>query len=565
MRLNKLSRTISLKMRSYGFILCGLLMMQTISSQTLVWQDEFNSSTLDPANWGYDFGDGCHKGVCGWGNSELEFYTSRTENVRIENGELIIEARREDFGGKPFTSGRIKTEGRVHFQYGTLEARIRIPNLANGLWPALWLLGETGGWPANGEIDIAEWGHADAIAAGVVNRRVGGACHWDYNGSYAMYGDHVDYPQNLNDGYHIYKLTWDNQFIRCFVDNVEYYAIDISNPEASYMTEFHIPHYIILNLAVGGQYTGIYDAAGITAPLPGRMYIDYIRLYQNSGDPIYFAKDHAATGNYGIFTETTSVTDKLDYGVDANMYIWNNLATTSGAPYEGSETWALSAAPGTWFGMGVATDYKNMSNFYEGDLKFHMQTSSSAVFSVGVETGHGTTYVQFSGNSHGMVRDGNWHEVTIPFSEFINLDLWSVRQMFIITGDAPAGTFNFNVDNVYYSGGGGNQPPVVSITSPSNGATYSAPANITINANASDPDGSVTSVAFYNGGSLLGTDNSSPYSYTWTNVSEGNYSIAARATDNSGATTTSSAVNITVEAGAVKTIPGTIEAEDYDA
>ena len=151
---------------------------------------------------------------------------------------------------------------------------------------------------------------------------------------------------------------------------------------------------------------------------------------------------------------------------------------------------------------------------------------------------------------------------------------WQIWTTVNVTANLTAGiqtlrayvvTGGFNLNWIQFTGTG-NTAPTVSITSPANGATFSAPASITINANAADPGGSVTSVAFYNGGTLLGTDTSSPYSYAWTNVAAGTYSITARATDNGGLTTTSAAVNITVgSTGTAQQIPGTIQAESYTA
>ena len=122
--------------KSFRYAVVVLLLLScTISTnaQTLVWEENFDAAAVNPTTWTYDFGDGCERGNCGWGNSELEYYTSRTENARTENGSLIIEARREAFLGKPFTSARLKTEGRMHFKYGTVEARIKLPNMTRAL------------------------------------------------------------------------------------------------------------------------------------------------------------------------------------------------------------------------------------------------------------------------------------------------------------------------------------------------------------------------------------------------------------------------------------------------
>jgi beta-glucanase (GH16 family) len=546
--MNKL-KLISAHVQNLKMLICiflTLLFSASLRAQTLVWEDNFNGTTLNSSMWSYDFGNGCNRGICGWGNAELEYYTSRPENVSVQNGSLIIEGRREAFGGSAFTSGRIKTEGRVHFKYGTLEARIKIPNLQNGLWPALWLLGETGNWPMNGEIDIMEMGHVAAISAGVVNRRVGGACHWDNNG-YVFSGSSTDFPTNLNNDFHIYKLVWDATNVTCFVDNVQYFTMNITSADK---TEFHIPHYLILNLAIGGNYTGITTAAGITAPLPARVEVDYVRLYQNPGSSLYLGANNAITGTYGIYTETTPVTSKVTYGADANLYLWNGLTPVATAAFEGSQVMSYNTAAGAWWGLGVATNYKNLSAFQPtGQLKFHMKTSSTETIGIGISTGHGDSWIDLvnGGNQYGLVRNGQWCAVSIPFSAFLDLDLFAVKQIFMMRGGAPAAAYSFAVDNIYYSGGGtANTPPAVSITSPANNATFTAPASIVINANASDPGGSVTSVAFYNGSTLLGTDTSSPYSFTWSNVAAGTYTLTARATDNGGLTTTSTAVSVTI-------------------
>jgi len=145
------------------------------ASAGVVWSDEFNGPAIDDNVWTYDVGNQ------GFGNGELQYHTARSENAHIENGNLVIEARRESYKGSSnaFTSARLKTHGRFAFKYGTLEARIKVPNLANGLWPAFWMLGDNFGqvgWPACGEVDILEMGMKSAITAGQANRRVPRRC-----------------------------------------------------------------------------------------------------------------------------------------------------------------------------------------------------------------------------------------------------------------------------------------------------------------------------------------------------------------------------------------------------
>jgi beta-glucanase (GH16 family) len=529
-----------------------------LGAQTLVWEENFDGTTISPETWTFDFGDGCERGICGWGNQELQYYTSRPENARIEDGSLVIEARREDFQGKPFTSARLKTVGRVHFKYGTLEARIKVPDLENGLWPAFWMLGTTGTWPASGEIDIMEMGIAAAIANNVTNRRVGAATHWENNGSHASYGTHHDNPADMNDDYHLYKMTWDSEYIRIFVDGYEFYTIDIRGASAADLEEFHQQHYILLNLAVGGSYTGIMNAAGITAPMPAKMYVDYVKLYQNPGDELYLGTENALAGNFGIYSESPLLNDKLTYGQDAELYIWNNLNPIADAvPFEGNEVLALRANGGNWFGLGVSNRIKNLQNFADGHLNFHFKTTYTGQFKVGVASGHGESWINFPAGveAYGLQRDGQWHEVSIPLSTFNNpnmgmhIDLGSMNQLFMFAGDPAGANADFYIDNIYYSGGvAANPAPVVSISSPLNDANFNTGDNIVINATASDENGSVSKVDFYNGNVLLGTANASPYSFSWANAPAGVHTLLAKATDNEGGVGTSNQVRVFVAA-----------------
>ncbi|WP_188316110.1 Ig-like domain-containing protein [Chitinophaga agrisoli] len=529
----------------------------TQAQRQLVWEDNFTGGALNSQYWTYETGDGCAKGNCGWGNAELEYYTNRTENVRIENGRLVLEARRETMGGKPFTSARIKTSGRVSFRYGALEARIKAPQVSNGLWPAFWLLGATGGtWPRNGEVDILEMGFAGALAAGKADKTVSAAVHWwtenpgGYTGHATYAKDTVNEAANLSDDFHLYRLEWDPQFITIFLDNSPYYRIAIDGNNG--FEAFRNPFYIILNLAVGGNYPNIHTAAGVTAPLPGRMEIDYIKLYQDltQGEELILGSNNAPEGNYGIFTDNTPVDSKVTFGQGANLFLWNNITNITSpapAPFEGSNVWAFHANAGTWYGLGVANDMINMSNYAGGSLKFHMKTSSSAPFKVGIATDAGEGWVNFTGNAYGLVRDGQWHEVTIPVSAFGAVDLVQVTQLFMFSGDAPAAAADFYFDNIYYTGGVSDNPaPKVSITNLANEAVFTTPAAINIQTNASDANGSISKVDFFNGSVYLGSKTSAPFNFTWNTSTQTVATLIAKATDNQGKTTASQPVTALV-------------------
>ena len=265
----------------------------SLHAQTLVWEEKFSTDTINAHTWTYDLGDGCDRDLCGWGNSEMQFYTKKKENARIENGQLVIEAHKETAHGKHFTSARLKTEGRMQFKYGTVEARIKIPNVNHGVWPAFWTLGAMGQWPSRGEIDMVEIGSKEALKDSVGNLRVSSAAHWSKaDGSHDYNVFYRTSPTDLSKDFHLYKMVWTPKFIKMYLDNVEYYSLDISGGATDNLSEFHAPHYLLLNLAVGGSYTGIHNENNINAAFPCKMHVDYIKLYQNKGDTLYLAPDN---------------------------------------------------------------------------------------------------------------------------------------------------------------------------------------------------------------------------------------------------------------------------------
>jgi len=259
-----------MKILKYIFLIGFFSLLETevyAQNWQLVWADEFDSTSLDLNSWTRETGG--H----GWGNNEWQYYTNREDNSYIQDGVLIIKAMEEDFGSNSYTSARIKTQNKEFWQYGKIEARIKLP-FGQGIWPAFWMLGQnfsSVGWPACGEIDIMEMIGGDGR-----EKTVYGTTHWDNNGQHAQYGGSYTLSSGtFSDDFHIFKIEWNETSIKWFVDNQQYHIISIT---PSGLSEFHQTFFIILNLAVGGNWPGYPDP---TTTFPQYLEVDYIRVYQD--------------------------------------------------------------------------------------------------------------------------------------------------------------------------------------------------------------------------------------------------------------------------------------------
>jgi len=260
----------------YSFILlivpsCDNSLEPEVPNYQLVWQDEFDGpqgQNPDSTKWAFDIGTGDN----GWGNQELQYYTNRSENISLDgSGNLVITARRESFGGRAFTSARIKTQGLFEQTYGRFEASIKMP-WGPGIWPAFWLLGsdvEIVGWPQCGEIDIMEY-------RGQQTNLIHGTVHGPgYSGGNSVTKSFGFEQARFDTDFHLFVVEWGTDYIRFYVDDVLYQQIepgDLSGPWV-----FNHPFFIILNVAVGGNYVGFPTNE---TPFPQSMIIDYVRVYK---------------------------------------------------------------------------------------------------------------------------------------------------------------------------------------------------------------------------------------------------------------------------------------------
>jgi len=234
------------------------------SDKTLVWSDEFDGEEINTSDWAYNSGPN---------RNELQYYTDNGpggQNAYVSDGALVIKAMEQSMGGKDYTSARMKTEGKGEWKCGTVVAKIRMP-YGKGIWPAFWMLGSdisSVGYPKCGEIDIVEM-----VGGGDGDRTVYATTHW---GESSLDHRSLHIKKELSDplwqDWHYYQLDWDPSSISIKVDGEEYLRQDISR-----LSYFQKPYFIILNIAVGGDWPGSPDQ---TSVFPQYMYVDWVRVYQ---------------------------------------------------------------------------------------------------------------------------------------------------------------------------------------------------------------------------------------------------------------------------------------------
>ncbi len=240
-------------------------------ARKLIWSDEFDEPGLpDSTNWKYEVGGN------GWGNNEQQYYTDkRSENARVENGKLIIEARKEAYKGNSYTSARLVTQGKVEWKHGRIEALAKLP-AGRGTWPAIWMLGKDiakAGWPQSGEIDIMEHvGFDEGVVHGTIHSEA-------YNHVKKTEKGGAITVKNVATEFHLYAIEWTADQIDFFVDDQKYYTVQksvLGNEVEQW--PFEQPFFLILNVAVGGNWGG---QKGVDESIwPQRMEVDYVRVYQ---------------------------------------------------------------------------------------------------------------------------------------------------------------------------------------------------------------------------------------------------------------------------------------------
>jgi len=236
----------------------------------LLWSDEFNGpagSAVDSSKWTYDVGG------TGWGNNELEYYTMGSNNAAMDGaGHLVISAKKEDMGGKNYTSARLKTQGLMTFTYGRIEGRMKIAQ-GQGLWPAFWMLGDDIGnnpWPGCGEIDVME---NIGKEPNIIHATIHGPGYSAGEGPTKA----LTLSAPVADSFHVFAVEWEPNTIRWYVDDMLYSTKTNKDIPSSATWVYSHPFFIILNLAVGGGWPGNPDGS---TTFPQQLTVDYVRVCQ---------------------------------------------------------------------------------------------------------------------------------------------------------------------------------------------------------------------------------------------------------------------------------------------
>ena len=270
----KAGNTVVTLATAVGSVTANVAVSHTWGEYQLVWSDEFDGTALDESVWNYNLGG------TGWGNNEKQYYTNRPENIRVQNGCLEIEARKEQYENCEYTSARIHSKGKKEFTYGKIAARIKFPG-GKGTWPAFWMLGSRGNWPNCGEIDIIEHiGSQPTRASFALHTAAKNGTRGNNWASVKFF----DY--SLADDYHVYAVEWAQEekdgkdVIRFFVDGVQYAESWETIIDDNDTWPFNRAEYIIFNCAIGGNMGGAIDDAIFNQQRI--MYVDWVRVWQRS-------------------------------------------------------------------------------------------------------------------------------------------------------------------------------------------------------------------------------------------------------------------------------------------
>jgi len=449
---NNVRHVFCLSAMLIGMLVCfstGRAWGQAPPGYRLIWSDEFNGATIDPANWGFDIGGS------GWGNNELQYYTNRPENAFLNNGNLVIEARKESYGNNEYTSARLLTKGKRDFLFGRIDIRAKLPK-GQGVWPALWSLGKNidqVSWPACGEMDIMELlGHEP--------NKMYSTVHWapPGGGSTNLPANYVLPSGDFTDDFHVFSMVWERDIIKFYVDDNLVTTVTRANITGNY--PFNGPFFLIFNVAVGGNWPGNPNE---TTTFPQRMYVDYVRVFQQE------------TSLAGPTVAAPTPIEPASRVISLFSNAYTNVAV---------DTWSASWDMADVEEVAVAGNAtKKYSNLTYAGVEFHtpgpvIDASSMERFHADIWTPDASTFklklVDFGANGiYGGGDDteheltfsptlGNWYSIDVPLSDFTGLTSRTHLAQLIIVGDG--GNKSVWVDNVYFYKLPPTQPTVAAPT-----------------------------------------------------------------------------------------------------
>ncbi|MFT5153859.1 MAG: beta-glucanase (GH16 family) [Planctomycetota bacterium] len=413
-------------LRSIASTLLGALALVTpVQAQyQLVWEDNFNGSSLDLSKWAPQVGNGCPS-LCGWGNNELQFY--RAENATVSGGELTIIAKQQSFGGAQYTSARLRTKGLGDWKYGRFEMRAKLPT-GRGLWPAFWMLPTDsvyGTWAASGEIDIME-------LVGHEPHRTHGTIHYGAPAPGNVYsGEDYTLPSGtFNDDFHVFAIEWDEFEMRWYVDGIQFSTrTSWWSSAGPYPAPFDERFHLLLNLAVGGDWPGPPNGATV---FPQEFVVDYVRVYQDNGHDLstclctFDDMEHADPFNSGYYSFdglggggiNASLADVPPvHGGNASLEAGWGSGGTAGYFGGFGRTYPLNLTGATHFDFWINPDPDQ-----DYVLEINLQDDDNGDDSVpSVPDGVDDEFqyeLHVSPTGPGAISGGGWQRISIPLTDF---------------------------------------------------------------------------------------------------------------------------------------------------
>jgi beta-glucanase (GH16 family) len=423
---------------------------------SLVWADEFNGETIDAANWQYETGDGTDYGLqSGWGNSELQIYTENAENSGIEqDGDLsVLSIRATDDGSGNYTSAKLTTQNLFSMRFGRIDIKAKMPK-GQGIWPAVWALGDNIdeiSWPGCGEIDIVEiLGHEPAKMYSTLHYTDSENKHGEKQGVYELSGE------TFNDAYHVFSLNWTPESLAFSIDGKLIQEMPIE-PD---MKEFLRSFYLVLNVAVGGNWPGNPDN---TTSFPQTMYVDYIRVFTKDdfeapdAPPLDIEEETLGQNIQDGLAQHAINDDFSDLGA-AEIVVWGSggepAVSSSDLAINGDSSLVFDFPGENWGGgymeLKTAADLSAYSH-YNFSLKLPASLNNAEIK---LESSSSNAAVFLSDYTGTDVGEG-FMEYSIPLSDFSGLDLSQITIPFSMWNPQDADenfvTGAVLIDNIYFS------------------------------------------------------------------------------------------------------------------